>query len=163
MNSPQHVTASGQVPAHRPPLRVLRWPLVVGGGITVVLATAVVISWLWTEAGGDPQLRIEAIKAGFTVGFGVGGSLALVLAAQRQWLQERAQAHQEDLAVINQAHQERVAAANEHDASERRITDLYIRPLTSSVRPKLRSGSAGSTPSNASPKPTPLIDKPLAA
>lgn len=35
--------------------------------------------WLWTEAGNDQQLRIEAIKTGFTVGFGVGASLALVL------------------------------------------------------------------------------------
>src|SRR5207248_8905910 len=84
-------------PVVRPPIRVLRSRVVIPiGGAVIVAVTAAVIAWLWAEAGGDRQLRIDAVKTGFTVGFGVGGSFALVLAARRQWLQERAQAHQED-------------------------------------------------------------------
>jgi uncharacterized protein YjbI with pentapeptide repeats len=113
----------------RPPIRILRWWMVLLGGIVIVAVTGAVIAWLWTEAGSDPKLRIEAIKTGFTVGFGAGGSLALLLTARRQWLQERTQAHHEDIAAINQAYQERVAAANEYDAIEKRITELYVKAV----------------------------------
>lgn len=75
--------------------------------------------WLLKEADRAPdpqraQLRIEAIKTGLTVGVGAGGAFVLLLAARRQWLNERAQAHLEATAQITQ-----------HDATERRITDLY--------------------------------------
>lgn len=129
MNGQRGDTTSSEMFVQRSPIRTLRWQVVLLGGIMVLIATAAVIAWLWTEAGSDRQLRIEAIKTGFTVGFGLGGSLALLLAARRQWLQERTQAHQEYVAAINKAHQEHVAAAGEHDATERRITELYVKAV----------------------------------
>lgn len=113
----------------RAPIRPLRWQTVTLSGAVVAIVTAAVTAWLWTQANDDPQLRIDAIRTGFTIGFGAGGGLALVLAARRQWLQERTQAHQEDAAAAALSHQERVAAASEHDASERRITDLHVRAV----------------------------------
>lgn len=129
MNGQRGDTTSSEIFERRSQIRILRWQVVLLGGILVLIATAAVIAWLWTETGSDRQLRIEAIKTGFTVGFGLGGSLALLLAARRQWLQERAQAHQEYVAAINKAHQEHVAAAGEHDATERRITELYVKAV----------------------------------
>jgi uncharacterized protein YjbI with pentapeptide repeats len=121
--------ADAPPPVVQRPIRVLRFRVIPIGGAVVVAITAAVIAWLWAEAGGDHQLRIDAVRTGFTVGFGVGGSFALALAARRQWLQERAQAHQEDLAAINHAHQQRLADASEHDSHERRITELYIKAV----------------------------------
>jgi hypothetical protein len=129
VNGQQGDTTGSVMFVQRSPIRILRWQVVLLAGFMVLIASGAVIAWLWTEAGSDRQLRIEAIKTGFTVGFGLGGSLALLLAARRQWLQERAQAHQEYVAAINKAHQERVAAAGEHDATERRITELYVKAV----------------------------------
>lgn len=53
------------------------------------------------------SLRIQAIRTGLTVGAGAAGAVALVLTFRRQW------------------HQEIVASDARHDASERRITELY--------------------------------------
>jgi hypothetical protein len=85
-----------------------RWMIVVAVGL-VVITTAVVMVWLLFEAGADPGRRLEAIKTGFTVGLGGGGSIVLFLAIRRQW------------------HQEAVAAVTIRDAAERRITDQYIK------------------------------------
>jgi hypothetical protein len=65
--------------------------------------------WLLREAGSDPGRRLEAIKTGFTVGLGGGGSIALFLAIRRQW------------------HQEAVAVVTMRDADERRVTEQYIK------------------------------------
>jgi hypothetical protein len=129
VNGQQSDTTRSEVFVQRPPIRILRWQVVLLGGITVLVATAAVTAWLWTVAGNDRQLRIEAIKTGFPVGFGLGGLALILLTARRQWLQERAQAHQEYVAANNKAHQEQVAAAIEHDATERRITELYIKAV----------------------------------
>ncbi|MFL6120603.1 pentapeptide repeat-containing protein [Actinophytocola sp.] len=58
--------------------------------------------------------QIELIKTGLAIGAGMGGAVALVLAGRRQWSTE--QAHR----VAEQS-----AADVRHDATERRITDLY--------------------------------------
>jgi uncharacterized protein YjbI with pentapeptide repeats len=84
--------------------------------VVVSAAAAVVISvgltvWLLSIAGRNPSLRIEAIQIGLTLGAGVSGGLALVLAFRRQWLSERAQAGTED------------------DATQRRITELYTKAV----------------------------------
>lgn len=93
-------------------VQLLRWPTASAAAGVVVLVSAGAVAWLLAEATGaaDPSAaRIEAIKAGLTVGAGAGGVLALTLAVRRQW------------------HQERVAAGVEHDAAERRVTELYTK------------------------------------
>ncbi|MGN9788627.1 pentapeptide repeat-containing protein [Nonomuraea sp. ZG12] len=72
---------------------------------------------------------MEAIRTGLSVGAGTGGAVALLLAMRRQWLSERDQAHREEVNRQTQAHAERVATATEHDAAERRVTDLYIKAV----------------------------------
>jgi len=112
--------------------------------------------WLLGEADRGTtraELRIDAIRTGLTVVAGTGAGVALLIAARRQWLGERAQRHREQVATQNrqhqdrvQAHQEQVAATNqrheEHDATERRITDLYTKAveLLGSDRPAVRLG-----------------------
>jgi hypothetical protein len=78
----------------------------------VVLGTALAVTLLLTLVDvSDPTDQIEVLKTGFTIGAGIGGVVALALAGRRQWVTERA----------NQA--------SEHDASERRITELYTRAV----------------------------------
>jgi hypothetical protein len=55
------------------------------------------------------RLRVDTIRTGLTVGAGTAGALALLLAARRQWLAERAQ------------------EAGEFDAAERHFTELYLK------------------------------------
>lgn len=52
----------------------------------------------------EPAIRLEVIRLALTVGAGTGGVVALVVAGRRQW-------------------------ATEHDATERRITDLYTKAV----------------------------------
>ncbi|MDG4834088.1 pentapeptide repeat-containing protein [Solwaraspora sp. WMMD1047] len=111
------------------PLRIIKLRTVYYGAATIAIVTAAVIIWLWREAGNSPQLRIDAVRTGFTVGFGAGGALALILAARRQWLQERSQDHQERAKLLDHQHLERVASATEHDTRSRRITELYSKSL----------------------------------
>jgi len=85
------------------------WAVAVGLG-AVVISIALTL-WLLSIAGRNPTLRIEAIQIGLTLGAGVSGSIAIVLAFRRQWLSERAQVHAED------------------DATQRRITELYARAV----------------------------------
>src|SRR5262249_57316513 len=57
-------------------------------------------AWLLAEAdratSDRAQARIDAIRTGLSAGAGAGGGLVLLLAARRQWLGERTQAHAED-------------------------------------------------------------------
>ncbi|WP_216651542.1 pentapeptide repeat-containing protein [Actinomadura litoris] len=102
----------GEVP--RPAVRVLPWWAYTLSAAVAVALMGLAVWWLLAEAGGDAKLRIEAIRTGLTVGLGAGGAFALLINARRQWLQERAHNHQ---TAVN--------AAAEHDAAERRITELY--------------------------------------
>ncbi|MER6816329.1 pentapeptide repeat-containing protein [Spirillospora sp. NPDC000708] len=56
---------------------------------------------------------------------GVGALFALVTAYRRQRLAEAAHDYAQRVDAIQQAHQERLARNAEHDAVERRITELY--------------------------------------
>lgn len=93
------------------------------------LSTWAATWWLLSVAGHSADLRVQAIKAGLTVAAGTGGAAALLLAARRQWLQERDQTHREATDEANRVHQERLAAITELDATERRITDLYTKAV----------------------------------
>ncbi|SIN08862.1 Pentapeptide repeat-containing protein [Micromonospora cremea] len=144
------------VAADEPPerqLRVMPWWLVLVGLLVAAALGWLVLDLLLTEADRASQpdtratLRIDAIRTGLTVVAGTGGGLALLLAARRQWIAERAQRHQESVAARDQAHRDRVQAhaesvaeaaqrhqerqsgAAEHDAAERRLTELYTRAV----------------------------------
>ncbi|SCL71249.1 Uncharacterized protein YjbI, contains pentapeptide repeats [Micromonospora chersina] len=153
-------------PPPEKPLRVMPWWLALLGLLVAVLLGWLVLGWLLGEADRAAQpdtratLRVDAIRTGLTVVAGTGGGLALLLAARRQWINERGQRHQEAVAARDQAHrdrvqghaeavadagqrhQERQAAAAEHDAVERRLTDLYVRAieLVGSDNPAVRLG-----------------------
>lgn len=103
------------------PLRPIAWWVVLTGAAAVVAATFVATAWLLAEAdkalpAARAGLRIDAIRTGLSVGAGTGGAIALLIAVRRQWLSERAQAHQET-----------VAEFSDRDAAERRITELYFK------------------------------------
>ncbi|MEG3637458.1 pentapeptide repeat-containing protein [Micromonospora palythoicola] len=144
------------MPGTPPPderLRVMPWWLVLVGLLLATLLGWWVLSWLLDEAdratAPDTRatLRVDAIRTGLTVVAGTGGGLALLLAARRQWISERAQRHQEVVAAADQEHRDRVQAhveavaeagqrhqeqqaeAAAHDAAERRLTELYTRAV----------------------------------
>ncbi|MGW5718282.1 pentapeptide repeat-containing protein [Amycolatopsis sp. NPDC003865] len=71
--------------------------------VAVITAAAVTLLLLFV-GGGTPSDRIELIKTGLTVGAGTGGVVALVLTGRRQ-------------------------RTTEHDAGERRLTELYLKAV----------------------------------
>ena len=75
-------------------------PVVLGSTLSVALLLVLVDAATVAD-------QIELIKTGLAVGAGTGGAVALVLAGRRQWSTERS------------------ADDARHDATERRITDLY--------------------------------------
>ena len=83
---------------------------VLGGGLLVLLLTL--------YGGGSPQdqAHLDAVRTAGAIVIGSGGAVALLLAARRQRTSE-----------LTLEHQLRVAAAAEHDAQERRITELYAK------------------------------------
>ena len=81
--------------------------------VLVMTALAIVVLVLTTHPATAGE-RIDVVKTALSVGAGSGGVVALVLAGRRQWSTE--QAHRLS---------ERSSAASEHDATQRRITDLY--------------------------------------
>jgi len=124
--------ASKTITSASKPLRPIAWWWVAVGLVAVATAIWGSTWWLLTEThglhGADlATARMDAIKTGLSVGAGTGGAVALLLALRRQWLSERDQIHREEVARLTQVHSERVATASEHDASERRVTDLYVK------------------------------------
>jgi hypothetical protein len=94
--------------------RALSWWVIAAGGVVVAGVAWGATAWLLSEAeqARDPAAaRVEAIKTGLAIGAGTGGVFALLLAVRRQW------------------HQELSAAATEHDAAERRVTELYTKAV----------------------------------
>lgn len=101
-----------------PPARQLKpiptW-VIPAGGLAVIAVTAISV-WLLEnrvpQVGSDlqeAQLSVTAIRTGLSVGAGTAGALALLLALRRQQLAERTQ------------------QANEYDAGEKRVTELYVK------------------------------------
>lgn len=70
----------------------------------VVLTTAAVLVLMRVVDHSTPTARLEMIKVALAVGAGTGAALTLVLARRRQW-------------------------ATEHDAAERRLTELYVKAV----------------------------------
>src|SRR5690606_31594225 len=90
-----------------------------------VVLLAVVGAWLLLDlfGGGSPEdrARIEVIRTVGTIVLGAGGALALLLAARRQQTAQQDLVHNQRV----QRHAEQIAEANQDDALERRITDMY--------------------------------------
>ncbi|MER7368209.1 pentapeptide repeat-containing protein [Nonomuraea wenchangensis] len=99
----------------RAELRVLSWKWVLIGIMLIVVcmwgSAAVLLALADTapDAAKRVELRLDAVKTGLSVGAGAAGLVALLLGVRRQWLGERAQAHQE------------------YDATEKRVTELYTK------------------------------------
>ncbi|MFD9467188.1 pentapeptide repeat-containing protein [Streptomyces sp. NPDC060027] len=111
----------GQEQTRRPQIRVISWRLVVCLFLVISGITAATTLFLVRETSSQTpdeakiaSVEINAIRTGLSVGVGAGGAAALLLAARKQWLGERSQLHQEE-----------VAETEIMDATERRITDLY--------------------------------------
>lgn len=99
----------------RPAMRRPRWPgtwwgVLLAVALPVLILTAVAITVLLATIDvTSPSDRIELIKAGLGVGAGGGGVVALALTGRRQWSTENAN------------------RVTEHDATERRATELYAK------------------------------------
>ncbi|GHH44044.1 pentapeptide repeat-containing protein [Lentzea cavernae] len=129
-----------------PAYRVLSTRTIVWAAVGLMVVGVGLAAWLLLAYGGGTdadKARLEAIKTAGTIVVGTGGAAALWLAARRQQTseialrqkdkdqahQERVAAHTEAVAAATQAHQERVALQSEHDAAERRVTELYTRAV----------------------------------
>jgi uncharacterized protein YjbI with pentapeptide repeats len=106
--------ALGARPRRQGAPRGLSWWVVAAAGVVVAGVVWGATAWLLGEAdqAKDPAAaRVEAIKTGLGIGAGTGGVFALLLAVRRQW------------------HQELSAVSTEHDAGERRVTELYTKAV----------------------------------
>lgn len=103
----------------RPPTRVLSNTAIWAASAVILLVSAAsVVGLLFTLGNGNPRevARLEVIKTAGTIVLGTGGAAALLLTARRQRFTE-----------IDLAYREEVSATTEHDATERRITELYTK------------------------------------
>ncbi|MEU8634900.1 hypothetical protein AB0C38_22210 [Amycolatopsis sp. NPDC048633] len=109
----------------------------------IVLGIGLAVLLLLLFGDGKHTDQLDAVKTAGTIVLGTGGAAALWLAARRQRTGEialnqkhvdqeaadRAFEFQQRIAEQNRLHLERVAAATEHDAAERRLTDLYVKAV----------------------------------
>lgn len=79
--------------------------------VVVLVAVASLVTLLWTFRQGTDQnkTQLDAVRAALSIALGTGGLAALLLAAIRQQTSEQ------------------VAADTRHDATERRVTELYTK------------------------------------
>ncbi|MEU4524922.1 pentapeptide repeat-containing protein [Amycolatopsis sp. NPDC024027] len=111
-------------------LRPLRWWWVAIAALLVVVA-GVSVGWtLWLQSEGSTgpasaQAHADAIRTGLATAGGTGAALALLLAVRRQRSTELAL----DLQADDLIQKEQVASVNNHDATERRITELYTKAV----------------------------------
>jgi uncharacterized protein YjbI with pentapeptide repeats len=92
--------------------RALSWWVVAAAIVLVAAVAWGATVWLVHQAAGATDAaaaRVEAVKTGLGIGASVGGMFAVLLAVRRQ------------------QHQERSAADTTHDATERRVTELYTK------------------------------------
>ncbi|TWF93377.1 pentapeptide repeat-containing protein [Saccharopolyspora dendranthemae] len=108
-------------PADRAPSVMPAWSIWLGAGLLLLVATTSMWALLTLFGTEDKvqleanKVRLEIIKLSGSVVIGTGGAAALLLAARRQRSTE-----------LSIAQTERDLAYKEHDANERRATDLYI-------------------------------------
>ncbi|MET8848650.1 pentapeptide repeat-containing protein [Amycolatopsis sp. NPDC004625] len=132
--TPTGTASDRDVPTGRPVLRPIpRWVVVAGVPVMVLVAAAA--AWLLLGYGANRD-QLDAIRTAGTIGVGFGGVVALWLAVRRQRsteldLLQKYEAHQlaERIAAQNANAADRAAAHAEHDARERRLTDLYLKAV----------------------------------
>jgi Pentapeptide repeats (8 copies) len=92
--------------------------IIVGAAVVAVVAGVLLVLLLVLYGSGTPQdqAHLDAVRTAGAIVVGTGGAAALLLAARRQRSTE-----------LTLEHQQRVAAAAEHDANERRVTELYAK------------------------------------
>ncbi|MGJ7905639.1 pentapeptide repeat-containing protein [Actinopolyspora sp. H202] len=108
---------SGETDTRAPRTPVMPgWTIWVGA--LVLLLVAGLSMWLLLESFGGgtdrDKARLEAVKVAGSIVLGTGGGVALLLAARRQRATE-----------LSLDQKERAAADARHDATERRVTELY--------------------------------------
>lgn len=110
------------------PFRAMPGGAIWVGGLMLLLVGGIAV-WLllWNFGSGTAEARtkLEAIRVAASIVVGTGGAAALLLAARKQRSTELELEQKAQGAADTKAHQDRVAAANEHDAIERRVTELY--------------------------------------
>lgn len=124
------------------PLQPIPWWSAIIGFIAIGFAIVGVYLWLTDAAKGtnDPnlaaKLRVEVIRNALTVGAGLGGVAVLLLAFRRQHFLERQQQFQEHQHAFHELstrldleQRQKADAAAEHDATERRITELRVQAV----------------------------------
>ncbi|MGW5721583.1 pentapeptide repeat-containing protein [Amycolatopsis sp. NPDC003865] len=99
-----------------------------------VLTSAIVVVLWWAATSGLNgadlvTARLDALKIGLSISVGSGGAVALYLSWRRQDSTERTLTHQQEAHAATMAHQDRVAAATEHDAAQRRLSELYLKAV----------------------------------
>ncbi|MEU3626784.1 pentapeptide repeat-containing protein [Amycolatopsis coloradensis] len=107
----------GSAPVGKPVVLSVR-AIVLSAVVLVAAATGVVWSLLEFAGGGTEvdKSRLDAIRTAGTLVVGAGGAAALLLAALRQ-----------RTAGLELAEKTRAASITEHDATERRVTELYTK------------------------------------
>ncbi|MCP3800681.1 pentapeptide repeat-containing protein [Allokutzneria sp. A3M-2-11 16] len=101
-------------PPRRTQTAPLSWKVVAGAAIVIAVATWGATVWLLAEANtatDRASARVQAIKTGLGTGAGTVGIFALLLAVRRQ------------------QHQEITANDTTHDATQRRVTELYTKAI----------------------------------
>ncbi|MET9341863.1 hypothetical protein [Nonomuraea sp. NPDC003804] len=112
----------------------------VGGTLWWLLADPALTTPTPGSAGAGTA-RGEILRTALAAGAGVGAAVTLMLAFRRQ------------------RHQEVAAAHATHDATERRVTELYTKAVSSSAAIRPRSVWAGCTRWSAWPKTTPATGR----
>ncbi|GIG70525.1 pentapeptide repeat-containing protein [Phytomonospora endophytica] len=124
-------TTSAPVPDRvRRPLRWRRW--ITGTAVLFTVIGGAVVWWLMDLATGAPLTdRLTAARIAFSIVAGLGGLITLALFTRRQWQQEREHDHRVD-----------VADDTRDDATQKRITELYMKAVDQlgSDKPAVRLG-----------------------
>lgn len=87
---------------------------ILGGLLVVAAVVTTVLLLAFGDGSESDKVRLEAIRLAGTIVLGTGGAAALFVALRRQRTTE-----------LNLIHKQAEAKATQHDAEQRRVTDLY--------------------------------------
>jgi hypothetical protein len=92
--------------------------IVIGGVVLFLAAVSSIVALLLTLGSGTPTdaVRLDVIRTAASIVLGTGGAAALLLAARRQRATE-----------LDLVQKDNAALDARHDATERRVTELYTK------------------------------------